>query len=54
MASAVELLTRYEYEGFDFLKCIVTGDESWFHYWTKEYKEKLRVWKTVGEGTSQV
>ncbi len=37
IASALELLTRYEHEGFDFLKCIVTGDESWFHYWTPEY-----------------
>ncbi len=37
----------YECEGFDYLKHVVTWDESWFHYWTPECKEKLRVWKTV-------
>ncbi len=46
MVSALELLTWYEHEGFDFLKYIVMEDESWFHCWTPECKEKSRVWKT--------
>ncbi len=47
MALAVELHTWCEHEGCNFLKCIVTGDKRWFHYWTPECKEKLRLWKTV-------
>jgi len=31
--------TLYGQEGDDFLKCIVTGDETWVHYYTPETKK---------------
>jgi len=33
-----ELLQRYRHEGNNFLLCIVTGDESWFHHFEPEMK----------------
>ncbi len=53
MASALELLTWYECEGFNFLKHTVTRDESWLHYWISECKAKSRVWETVEEKVSR-
>ena len=49
MGAALELLGRYHEEGDDFLSRIVTGDESWVHYWTPESKEASKVWKTQDE-----
>ncbi len=49
MSAALELLSRYHEEGEDFLSRIVTGDESWVHYWTPETKEASKVWKRKDE-----
>ena len=38
MASALTFLTRYHNEGEDFLKFIVTGDETWVLYDNPETK----------------
>ncbi|PNF14306.1 hypothetical protein B7P43_G06790 [Cryptotermes secundus] len=35
-----ELLQRYQHEGDDFLLCIVTRDESWFHHFEPETKQQ--------------
>jgi len=35
-----ELLQRYRHKGDDFLLCIVTGDESWFHHFEPETKRQ--------------
>ncbi|PNF42409.1 hypothetical protein B7P43_G18386 [Cryptotermes secundus] len=35
-----ELLQRYQHKGDDFLFCIVTGDESWFHHFEPEMKQQ--------------
>jgi len=39
-----ELLQRYRHEGDDFLLCIVTGDESWFHHFEPETKRQSMEW----------
>ena len=39
-----ELLQRYRHEGDDFLLRIVTGDESWFHYFEPETKRQSMEW----------
>ncbi|PNF21974.1 hypothetical protein B7P43_G17875, partial [Cryptotermes secundus] len=39
-----ELLQRYRHEGNDFLLCIVTGDESWFHRFKPEMKWQSMEW----------
>ena len=39
-----ELLQRYRHEGDDFLLCIVTGDESWFHRFEPETKRQSMKW----------
>ncbi|PNF43135.1 hypothetical protein B7P43_G17771 [Cryptotermes secundus] len=39
-----ELLQRYRHEGDDFLLCIVTGDESWFHNFEPETKRQSMEW----------
>lgn len=49
MGAALELLTRYNEQGDDFLNRIVTGDESWIHFWTPETKQASMVWKTKDE-----
>lgn len=45
MGAALEMLTRYNQGGEEFLDRIVTGDETWFHYWTPETKARSMVWK---------
>jgi len=40
-----ELLQRYRHEGDDFLLCIVTGDESWFHHFDPEMKRQSMEWR---------
>ncbi len=35
------------------LKRIVTGDESWVHFWIPESKEKLKQWKKKEESAPQ-
>jgi histone-lysine N-methyltransferase SETMAR len=44
MASALSFLTRFNDEGGDFLKSIVTGDETWVLYDTPETKEQSKQW----------
>ena len=39
-----ELLQRYRHEGDDFLLCIVTSDESWFHHFEPETKRQSMEW----------
>jgi hypothetical protein len=39
-----EVLQRYRHEGDDFLLCIVTGDESWFHHFEPETKRQSMEW----------
>ncbi|PNF18456.1 hypothetical protein B7P43_G09006 [Cryptotermes secundus] len=39
-----ELLQRYRHESDDFFLCIVTGDESWFHYFGPETKRQSMEW----------
>lgn len=46
--SALQFLFRYENEGNDFLDKIVTGDESWVHYFTPETKRSSKEWRHVG------
>ena len=41
-----ELLERFEKEGEDFLKKIITGDETWVHYYDPENKRQSVVSKT--------
>jgi len=40
-----EFLDQYEAEGEEFLDSIVTGDETWCHYFIPETKEKSRQWR---------
>jgi len=35
-----ELLGRFETEGEDFLKRIITGDETWVHHYDPEKKKR--------------
>lgn len=44
MASALEFLERYHDEGDNFLKSIVTGDETWIQYDTPETKRQSQQW----------
>ncbi len=39
MGTTLDILMQYNEEGKAFLDCIVTGDETWFHYWASETKE---------------
>jgi len=39
-----ELLRRYETEGDAFLQCVVTGDESWVHFFQPEKKRASKEW----------
>ncbi|KAI6658737.1 Histone-lysine N-methyltransferase SETMAR-like [Oopsacas minuta] len=43
-----ELLSRYKAEE-DFLDRIVTGDETWFHYFEPESKTQSKQWKICDE-----
>ncbi|KAI6648179.1 Histone-lysine N-methyltransferase SETMAR [Oopsacas minuta] len=43
-----ELLSRYN-AGEDFLYRIVTGDETWFHYYEPESKTQSKQWKRRDE-----
>jgi len=43
-ATTSELLQRYQHEGNDFLLCIVTGDESWFHHFEPQTKRQSMKW----------
>ena len=42
--TAQEFLRRYEEEGEDFLKSIVTGDETWVAHYTPETKRQSQQW----------
>ncbi|PNF39637.1 hypothetical protein B7P43_G05674 [Cryptotermes secundus] len=39
-----ELLQRYRHKGYDFLLCIVTGYENWFHHFKPEMKRQSMEW----------
>lgn len=43
--SSREFLRRHEEEGEQFLDSIVTGDETWVHYFTPESKQKSMQWR---------
>lgn len=49
MGWALEFLTAYHNQGNDLIARIVTGDESWIHFWTPETKQQSKVWKKKGE-----
>ncbi len=49
MGAALELLSSYHELGDDYLQRIVTGDETWVHYWTPETKKQSSVWKLPEE-----
>ncbi len=49
MGAALDFLTRYQARGDKFLDQLVTGDETWVHYWTPETKRASMVWKTATE-----
>lgn len=44
MGSALNFLSRYDAEGEDFLKRIVTGDETWVAYVNAETKQQSMAW----------
>ena len=46
-----ENLHRHFLEGQDFLKRIVTGDESWLYFYDPETKQQSSVWKKPGDPT---
>ncbi|KAG8233435.1 hypothetical protein J437_LFUL010546 [Ladona fulva] len=48
MMTSLDNLTRFAAEGHDFLKGIVTGDESWKYHYTPETKRASMEWKHVG------
>ncbi len=48
MGSVLAFLMRYEAEGNDYLDRIVTGDETWVHYWTTETKKKINDMENKG------
>lgn len=48
MGLALEHLCRYEAQGQDMLKKIVTGDESWVHHFQPESKRQSMQWKHPG------
>ena len=41
---AINLLHRYETEGEEFLSNIVTGDETWVHFFEPESKRQSMEW----------
>ncbi len=49
--SALEFLRLYKNSGNTFLDQIVTGDETWVHYWTPETKQASMQWQKKGEKT---
>ncbi|CAF4888914.1 unnamed protein product [Pieris macdunnoughi] len=42
---AQDFLASFEEEGEEFLDSIVTGDETWAHYYTPETKEQSKQWR---------
>ncbi len=47
------MLMRSNEEGESFFNQIVTGDETWLHYWTPECKSASTVWKSANETAPQ-
>jgi len=45
MGSAMKFLTRYALEGDDFLRSIVTGEETWVFHHTPESKQQSLQWR---------
>jgi hypothetical protein len=39
------VLKHYKNEGDDFLRCIINGNERWFHYYNPESKHQSVEWK---------
>ncbi|KAG5330757.1 SETMR methyltransferase, partial [Acromyrmex heyeri] len=48
-----EFLDRYRDEGNDFLKSIVTGDETWVAHYTPENKRQSMQWKHTSSPTAK-
>ena len=48
-----EMLWRYRDEGDDFLLSIVTGDETWFHYFDTETKRQRMEWHHLDPPTKK-
>ncbi len=44
MGCALHFLIVFNEKGHEFLNQIVTGDETWVHYWTPESKEASKTW----------
>ncbi len=45
MGVALNFHTQYEEGGNDLLERIITGDESWIHFYESERKSASMVWK---------
>jgi [histone H3]-lysine36 N-dimethyltransferase SETMAR len=45
---SMQMLERYQTEGEDFMNCIITGDESWAHYYEPETKRQSMQWHHLG------
>ncbi len=45
MRVALDFFNQYEEDGNDYLERIITGDESWNHFYTSEKKSVSMVWK---------
>ena len=54
MMTSLDHLTRYAAEGHDFLKGIVTGDESWAYHYTPETKQASMEWKHAGSPVKKI
>ncbi|XKL61109.1 hypothetical protein PGB90_008166 [Kerria lacca] len=48
MGASLAFLTQYHERGEEYLSRIVTGDESWVHYYQPESKEQSKIWKKKG------
>ena len=46
-----DLFSRFEREGPGFLERIITGDESWFHFYEPESKRQSQEWRGPGNLT---
>ncbi len=49
MGAALQFLTFYNEVGPELLLCVVTGDETWAHYYTPEQKRQSKQWCAPGE-----
>jgi len=45
VSNVPKTLASFEEEGEEFLDSIVTGNETWAHYYTPETKEQSKQWR---------